>query len=1504
MPRIGTGEGTELTWPELFRVQVQRDPDAVAVVFEDTELTYDELDARSDRLAGALIRRGVGPESVVAMAVPRSIDLIVTQVSVLKAGAAYLPIDPEHPAERISYLLADSRPVCLVTTSELDADLPVRVGTSRLLLDRLDETEPGMTSGEPLPHRPLHVLNAAYVIYTSGSTGRPKGVVLSHTGVAKLLATQVERFGIGPHSRILQFASPSFDVAFWDLCLALLSGGRLVVVPAALRVPGPELAAYAHRHDVTFMILPPALLAAMPADVEFPPAILLAGTERVSPELVARWGRGRRMFNAYGPTEATVNSTLGEVHPDRLAGTSVPIGIPDPGTTAHVLDAHMRPVGPGGTGELYLGGGGLARGYQGRADLTAERFVADPFGDGDRLYRTGDLVRLLDDGQLDFLGRVDDQVKVRGFRIELGEIESVLLRHPQVATCAVLAREDKPGDKRLVAYVTPSAAESTVDEATQVEGWKELHELLYSAGRGEQYQENFTGWNSSYDGRPIPLEQMRAWRDATVQRITELRPRRVLEIGVGSGLILWRVAPDCEAYWGLDLSAEAIETLAERVAGRSDLADRITLRAQPAHDLSNLPEGFFDTVVINSVAQYFPSARYLTEVLDRALSLVVPGGRVFVGDVRNLRLLPTLRSAMAFEQAGRPSEPEALVELAAGVRRALREEGELLLDPDFFAAYADLRDEVDGVDLRLKRAESHNELSRYRYDVVLHSRPAVAAEPLSPLPIPELAWSDGFDVTVYLNVERPERLRLTGIPNARLSADLAVERLLTPAIADRATSASSQAAVDPEQVQAAAEALGYATVATWSAIDPARFDLVLTSSSIPSLSRSYAPASGYHGEELGRFANQPVAPPTSASALITSVRVHTQQWLPDYMVPSAVVVLDRLPVLVSGKLDRAALPAPNPAPVRSAGGRLRSPGTPREKTLATLFADVLGLAEVGIDDDFFALGGDSIVSIQLVIRARQAGLVITPRQVFVHRTVAGLAPEASELDQQPAPTIDAADGDLLFTPILRWLDECGGPIAAFSQSMLVTTPAGLNRASLTGIWEAVMDKHPVLGATLVRATPSTPGLLRVPEKIGLATELLNLVSVATVTEIDDLLAAEAEQARGRLDPATGVMSQLVWFEVAGGTEPGRLLVVLHHAIVDGVSWRILLPDLAAAWSVVESGGHPELEAAGSSFRRWSQVLVEDAVRPGRVGELDLWTSMLTPADPRLTARPLNRVADRHSVRQLTFRLPTELTVPVLGAVPAAFHAGVNDVLLTALALAVADWRRRRDLGTSSGVLIALEGHGREEDIGAGVDLSRTLGWFTSLFPVRLDPGAIDTADALAGGPAAGQALKRIKEQLRTLPDHGLGFGLLRYLNPETGAVLAELPVPQLSFNYLGRFSTDDQRDPGAWTAVPGVGVLAGGFDDGMPVAPYALEVNAFTEDSADGPRLAVTWAYPESLFAEESVRDLAEAWFAALAALVTHTVAPTAGGHTPSDLTLSSLSQEEIDEFETEWELQ
>ncbi|RAY16066.1 non-ribosomal peptide synthetase [Actinomadura craniellae] len=1455
------------TLPELFAVQVRRRPDAVALVFEDTELTYAELDARANRLAHVLAGLGAGPEQVVALALPRSAEMIIAELAVLKAGAAYLPIDPDHPADRIAYMLADASPTCLVTTAELDEHVPAAEGMARLTIGSPDSPQLA-AAPTTAPEVALSPLNAAYVIYTSGSTGRPKGVVLSHTGVAKLVATQSERFGVGPDSRVLQFASPSFDVAFWDLCLGLLSGGRLVVVPAERRVPGPPLADYAREHGATFMILPPVLLAAMPDDCELPAgATLLAGTERVSPELVARWAHGRRMFNAYGPTEATVNSTLGLCDPATPPGGIVPIGGPDPDTRAYVLDARLRPVPPGVPGELYLGGPGLARGYLGRPGLTAERFVADPYGPpGSRLYRTGDLVRWLapgeQGGRLEFLGRVDDQVKVRGFRIEPGEIESVLAAHDTVAQAAVVVREDRPGDRRLVAYVVPAtgtAAGNGSAERARVGEWKGLHELLYTAARTEDFTENFAGWNSTYDGHPIPLAEMRAWRDATVERITALRPRRVLEIGVGSGLILSRVAPGAEEYWGLDLSEEAIAVLREQVGRVPDLAERVKLLARPAHDLSGLPEGHFDTIVINSVVQYFPGGGYLVDVLRRAVDLLVPGGHVFVGDVRHQGLLRCLRAAVA------GPGPDARAE----VERALAWEPELLLDPGFFPALEHVIDGVECTDLQIQRARHHNELSRYRYDAVLRKA--------APRPAPAetvLPWTGPDALAAALTADRPARLRVTGVPNARLTADLAALHALdgTPA---------GEPGVDPEELHALGARLGYRTAVTWAA--------GAADGALEAVFALDEPARPYRPARDSRDPREHAGVPAGfrdVGALTKALRTYAAERLPDYMVPAAFVPLHRLPMNTSGKLDRAALPAPDYAALT--GGT--KPRGAREELLCALYAEVLGLPEVGVEDDFFALGGDSIVAIQLVIRARQAGLVLTPRQIFQYRTVAELAPLAAVAAGTAAEPPEAGVGELPLTPILRWLDECGGPIDGFSQSMAVATPAGMTGEQLDRVVQAVLDAHGALRARLVRATEAGPGSL-VVEPPG----AVPAGSVIRRVPEDADLDAETEAAYRRLAPETGVMIQFVWAD-AGAARPGRLLIVIHHAVVDGVTWRILLPDLATAWTAVAEDRRPEPPDGGTSFRRWARALAEEAVRPGRAAELELWTRMADGPDPALTARPLDPVADLASVRRLTLRLPAERTVPLLTTLPAAFRGGVNDVLLTALALAVADWRTRRGLGDEPSVLVALEGHGREEQAVAGTDLSRTLGWFTSIFPVRLDLAGIDVARALAGEDDAGRAIKRTKERLRELPDHGLGYGLLRYLNPETAPRLAELPVPQISFNYLGRFAVDETAGT-PWTALPGTGVLAGGFDTAMPVAPYTLEINAFTEDRADGMGLGVTWAWPADLLDEDTVRDLAEGWFAALAALTDHAARPGAGGLTPSDVPLAGLDQDELDDL-------
>ena len=555
---------------------------------------------------------------------------------------------------------------------------------------------------------------------------------------------------------------------------------------------------------------------------------------------------------------------------------------------------------------------------------------------------------------------------------------------------------------------------------------------------------------------------------------------------------------------------------------------------------------------------------------------------------------------------------------------------------------------------------------------------------------------------------------------------------------------------------------------------------------------------------------------------------------------------------------------------------------------------MLGLERVGIDDNFFALGGDSIMSIQLVSRARKAGLIITPRAVFQHQSVAALAGVAALIEETARARPDIAIGALPATPIMRWLQERGGPIERFSQAMLLQVPAALREDHLIAALQAVLDHHDALRLCMAAAAGTREWSLEVaPPGAVRAGDCLRRTDVGGL-DAAGLRACIGEQALAaeqRLAPAAGVMVQAVWFD-AGAERAGRLLLTIHHLAVDGVSWRILVPDLAAAWEAIAGGRAPALVPPGTSLRRWAQRLAAHAQDPGVVGELAFWTGMLSGPALSLADGALDPDRDiAGTAGHLTLTLPATVTGALLTRVPAAFHGGINDVLLTGLVLAVADWCRRRERGAGTAVLLDLEGHGREE-IFADVDLSRTVGWFTSLFPVRLDPGGLDLDEALAGGAALGHALKAIKEQLRAVPDNGLGYGLLRYLNPQTGAQLGGLAAPQIGFNYLGRFAAAAAD----WAAAP-EGAALGGGDPAMPLA-HGLEVNAFTLDATDGATLTAHWSWTPALFSAEAVRDLAERWFVALEALVRHAAVPGAGGRTPSDLPLVALSQAEIERLE------
>ncbi|ALN59020.1 linear gramicidin synthetase subunit C [Lysobacter enzymogenes] len=1087
--------------PDLATVlerQAARSPDATALVFGEERLSYAQLHERAQRLATVLRARGIRAEDRVAVALPRSSELIVALLAVLKAGAAYLPLDVDYPAERLAYMLDDAAPAIVITRRDamraapadallLDDDA-VRTAIERSAIER------AAGDGAPRPElRPeLKPDHPAYVIYTSGSTGKPKGVVVSHRQIVHSNAARLDYYAAADGDAAetaLLLPSVAFDASLGTILHALSSGGTLVLpAPGQEREP-TALAELVARHQVQAWLSGPALYRAVLEQAQGRLSTLtrvVLGGESIAPALLsqhrAQASADCALYNEYGPTEASVWSSVARLPAragaDDSAAELACIGAPIANTRLYVLSPQLQPQPVGVAGELYIAGAGLARGYLGRAALSAERFVADPFAAGERMYRSGDLARWRDDGQLEYLGRDDGQVKLRGFRIELGEIEAAIAAagYPHNA---VAVREDRPGQRQLVAYLVADA----------------------------------------------------------------------------------------------------------------DALDAETLRRSVA---ANLPE---------------------------------------------------------------------------------------------------------------------------------------------------------------------------------------------------------------------------------------------------------------------------------------------------HMVPAAYVALDALPLTPNGKLDRQALPAPE------AGRDLRLPRTALEQSLCDLFASVLGLDRVGIDDSFFALGGDSISSIQLVGRARQLGLRFSARDVFQHPSVQALArvagtSEAADVLPQQSPT-----GALPATPIMQWLLEREGSHRHFAQTMLLQVPR-LRHEPLQAALQDLIEHHHALRMRLRDGAPEIgeAGSVRAADCLD-AVPLHGLTAEARERLMHERMLA----AQLRLSPDDGRMLQAVWFDDGADS---RLFLVLHHLVVDGVSWRILVPDLQAAWEARAAGLAPELAPVPTSFRHWALAL--PAAAAARAAELPFWQAMVEGEDPSLTPRPLDSARDTLATqRHLSLRLEPDVTRVLLTRAPERVRGRINDVLLSAFALALAQWRRRQGLGDVERVRFDLEGHGREALTGSAaaesIDISRTVGWFTSQFPLQLSLAGIDQTAAAHGGAALDAALKSVKEQLRALPDNGIGYGLLRYHGEHGRAALGGHAAAQIGFNYLGRFAIAEQGHGASHWAQAEAAVPSAGED--APLV-HALSLNATTEDRRDGSVLCANWSWAGELFDERAIGELAQLWFGLLRRIAHDASHDERMLFTPSDLPLIALDQQRIEAIE------
>lgn len=1094
------------TLTSVLDAAARLDPDAVAVRDRTGRLTYRQLHERANKLARLLISRGAGPERLVGLLLPRTTDMLVAMLAVLKSGAAYLPLDPAYPDERLRFVVGDARPSCLLTdTAHAGRGLGTPTGPLVVLDDESVRAELAshashdITDGERA--EPLTPGHPAYVIYTSGSTGAPKGVVVTHRNVLPLLAWAETELGADALAHSLAATSFSFDVSVAEVFPPLATGGTVEVVRNLLSLLDDE----PPRWSGGLVCAIPSALGKLldRTNLDLSARTLALGGEALPAGLaghVARTMPGTRLFNAYGPTEATVYATAWRAD-GPPTGEAPPIGRPLGHVRAYVLDDALNQVGEGATGELYLAGEGLARGYLGRPGLTADRFPADPFGPpGTRMYRTGDSVRRRADGQLDFLGRVDEQVKINGFRVEPGEVEATLARHPEVSEAMAVVRADHAGDARLIAHAVPADASAP----------------------------------------PAPRE-LRAW-------------------------------------------------LAERL---------------PAH----------------------------------------------------------------------------LV---------------------------------------------------------------------------------------------PAELRLTGAlprtPNGKLARES----------------------------------------------DPA-----------------------------------PLAGPSPAPA----------------------------PAVVTP-------PAAAPEPVREAPAS-------REDLVAAAFAEVLRESDVPRDKSFFDLGGDSIMSIQLVSHLRQSGLVLIPQDIFEYKNVQALARVARETGRQTTGGDAAAVGDVPLTPIMHWLRDQGGPVDGFHQAVLLRVPGGLRESTLTTAVQSLIDHHDAFRLRLDRSAPGWSLEVRPVGSVS-AGDCVRRVPAEGLSgdALLRVLSRETGRAQTELDVQDGRMVRVVWFD-AGPDTPGRLLFMANHLACDGVSWRVVVPDLVAAYEDAAAGRGPAPRPVETSLRHWSRALQEQARTEERQAELPLWERMLAVPGPRFARRALDPARDTTgNARSRTVVYGAERARHLFTTIPSAFHCEINDVLLTALALAV-----QRCMGTTEDVVIDVEGHGREPVV-PGADLSRTIGWFTSMYPVRLAPGVPLSGGTAPSGTDLGRALRGVKEQLRAIPDKGIGFGMLRHLNPETGPRLAAAEPRHIGFNYFGRFLLPSEGGEQDWSPAPETGMTAGA-DAGMPL-DHPLSVNALTEDTAEGAALRIAFSWADGIVDDERVDELVDHWFELLDALAAHAAEPGAGGRTPSDFPLVRLDQQAIERLESD----